>query len=144
MAWRRPSLTRVPSCSPGAPPLQDVDHDGIADLVHEDTDQDGYHELIHEDLNGDGQLDTVHEDVDQDGTIDAVHEDVDGDGHHDLIHEVRRPAALPPPLGGGEARSSCPLGAAWNNASRGGWGTRRSLLPPFFPLLPVLKACGGR
>ena len=59
---------------PCLPCLQDLDGDGVADLVHEDVDGDGVYDLIHEDIDGDGVLDVAHEDTDGDGTEDLLHD----------------------------------------------------------------------
>ena len=45
---------------------------------------------MHQDVDGDGVLDLVHEDVDGDGVMDVIHEDTDGDGVADLVRVCAR------------------------------------------------------
>ena len=43
---------------------------------------------MREDVDGDGVYDLIHEDIDG-GILDVAHEDTDGDGTEDLLHDLR-------------------------------------------------------
>jgi hypothetical protein len=44
---------------------------------------------VHEDVDGDGVYDLIHEDLDGDGVLDVAWEDMEGDGTADLLHDLR-------------------------------------------------------